>query len=69
VERTHAFVYTLDETTDVGRDTGAPVCDDYAALDNPFTGQIDWTGSISAPTATTTCSDPAQLLHLAMTRQ
>jgi hypothetical protein len=41
VERTHAFVYTLDETTDVGRDTGAPVCDDYAALDNPFTGQID----------------------------
>ena len=29
VERTHAFVFSLDETTDVGIDTGSPVSPDY----------------------------------------
>ena len=43
VERTHALVFSLDETTDVGCDTGSPVCDDYPAGDNRFTGnhQLD----------------------------
>jgi arylsulfatase len=42
VERTHTTLFTFDETTDVGRDTGAPVTDDYPAEDNGFTGTIKW---------------------------
>lgn len=33
------FSFSLDETTDVGRDTGAPVSGDYKAGDNAFNGQ------------------------------
>jgi hypothetical protein len=42
VERTHIVQFSFDETTDVGRDTGAPVTDDYPASDNAFTGTIKW---------------------------
>ena len=35
-------LFTFDETTDVGRDSGAPVTSDYPALDNGFTGAIKW---------------------------
>jgi Sulfatase len=69
MERTHAFIYTMDETTDVGRDTGAPVCDDYAAGDNAFTGQINWVRIDLGTDSHDHLLDPAQLLHLAMTRQ
>jgi arylsulfatase A-like enzyme len=69
VERTHAYVYTLDETTDVGRDTGAPVTDDYAAGDNAFTGQINWVRLDLGTDSHDHLLDPAKLLHLAMTRQ
>jgi arylsulfatase len=40
VDRTHLFSFSLDETTDVGRDTGAPVSDDYKAGDNAFNGTV-----------------------------
>jgi hypothetical protein len=56
VERTHAFNYSLDETTDVGRDTGAPVCDDYPPATTPSPAPSPGSGSTSAPTATTTSS-------------
>jgi arylsulfatase A-like enzyme len=42
VERTHLFSFSLDETTDVGKDTGAPVSDDYKPGDNAFNGEIHW---------------------------
>ena len=34
--------FSADETTDVGRDTGSPVSDDYPATGNNFTGTINW---------------------------
>ena len=34
--------FSLDETTDVGRDTGAPVTPDYPVGDNAFTGTGNW---------------------------
>jgi arylsulfatase A-like enzyme len=69
VDRTHALNFSLDETTDVGRDTGAPVCNDYAAGDNAFTGQINWVRLDIGTDSHDHLIDPAQLLHFAMTRQ
>ncbi|MCG2840562.1 arylsulfatase [Sandaracinobacter sp. RS1-74] len=40
VEQTHIVNFTLDETTDVGKDTGSPVTSDYRVGDNAFTGRV-----------------------------
>jgi hypothetical protein len=42
VERTHPFLFSFDETTDVGADLGAPVSEDYAATGNAFSGRVNW---------------------------
>jgi arylsulfatase len=41
LERTVPLVFSLDETCDVGRDTGLPVSDDYTAEGSAFTGVIE----------------------------
>jgi len=41
VDGTIPMVFSADETTDVGRDTGTPVSDDYGPGDSAFTGRID----------------------------
>lgn len=40
LERTVPLVFSLDETTDVGRGTASPVSDDYTAQSSEFTGTI-----------------------------
>ena len=35
------LVFSLDETCDVGHDTGSPVSDDYRSEDSAFTGTVD----------------------------
>jgi arylsulfatase len=42
VERTHAFLFSMDETADVGLDAASPVSEDYGAAGNAFTGRIRW---------------------------
>jgi len=42
VERTMPFVYSIDETCDVGRDAGTPVSPDYPLRDNHFSGTVNW---------------------------
>jgi arylsulfatase A-like enzyme len=42
IERTHAFLFSLDETTEVGCDVGEPVSDDYGPQDNEFSGAVHW---------------------------
>jgi arylsulfatase A-like enzyme len=42
VERTHSFLFSMDETLDVGRDVGEPVSPDYAQTANVFTGKVNW---------------------------
>jgi arylsulfatase A-like enzyme len=42
VERTHAFSFSMDETTDIGSDAGAPVSQDYGSDNNGFTGKVNW---------------------------
>jgi arylsulfatase len=42
VEGTVPMAFSMDETTDVGRDTGTGVSPDYTTGDNSFTGRIHW---------------------------
>jgi hypothetical protein len=42
VERTHMFIFALDETTEVGCDVGEPVSSDYGPRDNAFNGTVSW---------------------------
>ncbi len=42
VERTHRFLFSMDETLDIGRDLGEPVSPDYGPRDNAFTGAVNW---------------------------
>ena len=42
VERTHLFVFALDETLEVGCDMGEPVSEDYGPRGNAFNGKVKW---------------------------
>ncbi|HWY71371.1 MAG TPA: arylsulfatase [Terriglobales bacterium] len=42
VERTHRFLFSLDETLEVGCDVGEPVSADYGPGGNEFSGKINW---------------------------
>jgi arylsulfatase len=42
VERTHLFIFALDETTEVGCGLGEPVSPDYGARGNDFSGKVNW---------------------------
>lgn len=40
VEKTTAYYFSFDETLNIGVDRGTPVTDEYAPLDNAFTGTV-----------------------------
>jgi arylsulfatase A-like enzyme len=42
VARTHAYLFSMDETMDVGCEAGEPVSEDYGPKDNAFNGKINW---------------------------
>src|SRR6266550_1480407 len=42
VERTHGYIFSMDETTEVGCDKGEPVSTDYGPRDNEFNGKVKW---------------------------
>ncbi len=42
VELTEPMIFSADETTDVGRESGTPVTDDYTAESSRFNGRIEW---------------------------
>ncbi len=42
VERTVPMVFSADETTDLGEDTGSAVSDDYSPTTSSFNGRVRW---------------------------
>ncbi|CAD0232645.1 MULTISPECIES: arylsulfatase [Planktothrix] len=42
VEQTQAFIFSADETTDVGYESGTPVTPDYNLKSSRFNGKITW---------------------------
>jgi hypothetical protein len=42
VDLTQGVVFSADETTDIGRETGTTVSPDYTAHTSGFTGTVNW---------------------------
>ena len=42
LDGTVPMIFSGDETTDLGQDTGTPVTDDFGSVGQEFTGRIDW---------------------------
>lgn len=69
VERTHVAMFSAEETTDVGRETGSPVTDDYPALGNEFNGLIEGVRIDIGDDDHSHLIDPQHLVDIAMTVQ
>ena len=49
------MIFSGDETSDIGNDTGSPVSEDYGPGAQRFTGTVNWVQiDIDEPTRTTT---------------
>jgi arylsulfatase len=42
IEMTEPFVFSADETVDVGLEAGSPVSPDYGSKGNAFNGEVNW---------------------------
>jgi arylsulfatase len=71
VEATIPMVFSLDETADVGQDTGTTVSDRYTSEGSRFTGRIEWVEiDVDAAAADEDhLISPEERLHLALARQ
>ena len=68
VDRTQAFIFSADETMDVGYESGSPVTEDYP-VQNAFTGKIDWVDVSIGPADADHLIDPQAYMKIAMIRQ
>ena len=69
VEATQPMVFSADETTDIGYESGTPVTDDYDAKSSRFTGKIDWVQIDLGDDDHDHLIDPDERLRVAMARQ
>lgn len=69
VERTIPYYFSFDETFDVGVDLGTPVTDDYAVIDNAFTGTVHTVRVDLGPDDATAADDHAGALRRVMVSQ
>jgi arylsulfatase len=70
IEKTVPFVFSADETMDIGRDTASPVVDDYGeGSENVFTGKIAWVQIDIEDDEVSHTEDPEQTYRRIMARQ
>ena len=69
VEATHPFIFSGDETTDVGAETATTVSGDYDARGSRFTGTIAWVRLDVGDDSHDHLVDPEHVYHIAMLRQ
>ena len=69
VEFTQPMVFSADETTDVGYESGTPVSPDYTTANSRFTGKINWVQIDLGDDDHDHLIDPAERLRIAMARQ
>jgi arylsulfatase len=62
-------VFSADETTDVGRDSGTPVGSGYTTATSRFTGRIHWVQLDVGPTDADHVVSPEERMRVAMARQ
>ena len=68
VERTMPMIFSADETTDVGRESGTPVTTDYRCEGSAFTGKINWVQIDLGQDDHGHLISPEERLHLLMAR-
>ncbi|MCW3492556.1 arylsulfatase [Microbacterium sp. SSM24] len=69
VGATQPMIFSADETTDVGYESGTPVSADYTAQDSRFTGKISWVQIDTGEDGHDHLIDPDERLRIAMARQ
>ncbi len=69
VEATQAMIFSADETTDIGYESGTTVTPDYDAKTSRFTGTIDWVQLDVGDDDHDHYIDPDERLRVAMARQ
>jgi arylsulfatase A-like enzyme len=69
VEMTQPMVFSADETTDIGYESGTTVSPDYTAATSHFTGTINWVQLDVGTDDHDHYIDPEERLRIAMARQ
>jgi arylsulfatase len=69
IDATVPMVFSADETTDVGRESGTPVSPDYDRKTSAFTGKVNWVQIDLGKDDHDHLISPDERLRLAMTRQ
>ncbi|MFN7317682.1 MAG: arylsulfatase [Microcystis sp.] len=69
VERTQAFIFSADETTDIGYESGTPVAAEYTSKTSRFTGKIGWVQLDVGTDAHDHLIDQEERLKIIMARQ
>ena len=69
VEITQPMVFSADETTDIGYESGTTVTPDYTASTSRFTGRINWVQIDLGDDDNDHFIDPDERLRVAMARQ
>jgi len=66
---TQAMFFSVDETTDIGNDSGTPVTPDYSVHASKFTGKIHWVQLDVGVDDNDHFISPEERLRIAMARQ
>ena len=66
---TQPMIFSADETTDIGYESGTTVTPDYTAQDSRFTGKINWVQLDLGDDDNDHFIDPEERLRIAMARQ
>ena len=69
VDATQAMIFSADETTDVGYESGTAVTSDYTSATSRFTGKIHWVQIDLGVDDNDHFIDPDERLRVAMARQ
>jgi arylsulfatase len=69
VGATQPMIFSADETTDIGYESGTTVTSDYTARDSRFTGKINWVQLDLGKDDHDHFIDPDERLRIAMARQ
>jgi arylsulfatase len=69
VEATQPMIFSADETTDIGFESGTPVTADYTPATSKFTGRINWVQLDLGTDDHDHFIDPTERLRIAIARQ
>ena len=69
VEATQPMIFSADETTDIGYESGTPVSPDYTLHSSKFTGKIHWVQLEVGKDDHDHFIDPEERIRIAMARQ